>query len=312
MLKVILPHVEGGAGDENLTLVESELEACRPMRTQGGRRLRAFCPFHGSDNQRSLAVDIETGRFHCFACGAWGYMEWARGRWRKERANVTNLPTYRSVATKPVQPARADLTEVLRVYQAALPRSLGEQYAHSRGIPLELAQEYGLGYAAVGKWAHGARDWKWGRLVFPHADPSGQLLNLYSRAVGTNDKVPKRCRHDHLPGPKGYFNAAALASGEGPLFVTEGPFDALSLIAAGCPRTTAIFGVDGWRWEWVRKVPHLVFGLDADSRGQEAWRLLARQARLRGKAVAYLPPEAYGGYKDVNEAWMAGVFSLSR
>ena len=34
---------------------------------------------------------------------------------------------------------------------------------------------------------------------------------------------------------------------------------------------------------------------------------LAREAALRGKRVAVLPPEAYGGYKDVNEAWAAGV-----
>jgi len=210
-----------------------------------------------------------------------------------------------------VQPARADLNEVLRAYQAELPGSAGEEYIRSRGIPLDLAQEYGLAYAAGGQWVHGTRDWKWGRLVFPHADPCGQLLNLYGRAVGTNDKVSRRCRHDHLPGAKGYFNASVLISGEGPLFVTEGPFDALSLITAGYRRTTAIFGVDGWRWERAREVRHLVFALDADATGQKGWRDLARQARLRGKAVAFLPPEAYGGHKDVNEAWMAGLLSLT-
>lgn len=34
------------------------------------------------------------------------------------------------------------------------------------------------------------------------------------------------------------------------------------------------------------------------------WRELARQTWLRGKQVAFLPPEAYGGHKDVNEAWV--------
>ena len=41
-------------------------------------------------------------------------------------------------------------------------------------------------------------------------------------------------------------------------------------------------------------------------RAQHA-RLVQREAALRGKRVAGLPPEAYGGYKDVNEAWAAGV-----
>ena len=40
--------------------------------------------------------------------------------------------------------------------------------------------------------------------------------------------------------------------------------------------------------------------------GQQQWHQLAREAALRGKRVAVLPPEAYGGCKDVSEAWAAG------
>lgn len=173
-----------------------------------------------------------------------------------------------------------------------------------------MAQRYRLGYAACGKWAHGAGNWKWGRLVIAHTEPCGQLVSLYGRAVGANDKVPKSVRHDHLPGAKGYFNAPALANGAAPLFVAESPFDSLSLIAAGCPRTIAIFGVTGWRWEWAREAQHRVFALDADPTGQQGWRELARQARLRGKTVGFLPPEAYGGRKDANEAWVAGALRV--
>ncbi len=45
--------------------------------------------------------------------------------------------------------------------------------------------------------------------------------------MGTAEQVPKAKRHDHLPGAKGYFNAAALLAGAGPLWVCEGAFDAL-------------------------------------------------------------------------------------
>jgi len=54
-------------------------------------------------------------------------------------------------------------------------------------------------------------------VVFPHTTPDGRLVNLYGRAVGTAEQVPKAKRHDHLPGVKGYFNAAALQAGHGPL-----------------------------------------------------------------------------------------------
>jgi len=119
-----------------------------------------------------------------------------------------------------------------------VPRTLQQ-----RGIALALAQQCGVGSAAPGRWPHKARDWRGGRVVFPHTTPDGQLVNLYGRAVGTTEEVPKAKRHDHLPGAKGYFNAAALQAGAGPLWVCEGAFDALALLAAGVPRVVAIFGV---------------------------------------------------------------------
>jgi hypothetical protein len=39
--------------------------------------------------------------------------------------------------------------------------------------------------------------------------------------------------------------------------------------------------------------------------------MLARQAALRGKQVAVLEPAAYGGRKDVNEAWVARALAVN-
>ena len=69
---------------ENLTLTEADLAACRPIVGKGGHVLRALCPLHGFDRQRSLRVQMHSGRFVCFACGAWGYMATARAGWREE------------------------------------------------------------------------------------------------------------------------------------------------------------------------------------------------------------------------------------
>jgi DNA primase len=316
---------------ENLTLTEAELAACQPIIGAGGHVLRALCPFHGSDHQRSLRVTLATGRFVCFACGAWGYLAEARTHWREEQQRLAALqrsparpprprrgpPSTTATRAAPHMPAQRaptpappDLAQYLAAFQAALPRSRGEAYLCRRGIPLALAQQMGVGYAAPGSWPHPARDWKGGRLVFPHTDPDGHVVNLYGRAVGAAEEVPQAKRHDHLPGEKGYLNAAVLRASAGPLFVCEGAFDALSLMAAGYPRVVAIFGVHGWRWAWAREVCDLVFALDADAAGQQQWRALARAAALRGKRVAVLPPEAYEGHKDVNEAWLAGALTL--
>jgi hypothetical protein len=282
-------------------------------------------------------MQVHSGRFVCFAYGAWGYMETARVQWREEQqrqaafvrppALQQRVPSHRqsppplpmppvaaartlaadSPAPHAPTPSRPDLAQHLATFQAALPGSRGAVYLQQRGIPLALAQQCGVGYAAPGTWPHAARDWRGGRVVFPHTTPEGCLVNLYGRAVGTAEQVPKAKRHDHLPRAKGYFNTAALQVGADPLWVCEGAFDALALLAAGVSRVVAIFGVQGWRWDWVREVRELVFALDADAAGQQQWRALAREAALRGKRVTVLPPEAYGGHKDVNEAWMAGV-----
>lgn len=345
----------------NLRLTDQELAACKPVRA-GGSSWRAFCPFHGSDHQRSLRLNVDNGHFNCFACGAWGYTEAARERWQEQQPKtlspksglgkscatsnsrlkpLTTSESHLQVVSYKPPPAvsrrpLADLSRLVAKYQAALPGSWGEDYLKRRKIPLELAQRYGVGYAPPGQWAHSVRDWKFGRLVIPHTRPDGQVVNLYGRAVGSNDKVPKALRHDHLQGEKGYFNAGVLGQGteyelnaghktvnytefvrpDGqfgalestePVFICEGPFDALSLIASGQSKAVAIFGVNGWRWEWTRSARSLIFALDSDETGQQSWRELARQARLRGKRVAFLPLEAYGGCKDVNESWVSGA-----
>jgi hypothetical protein len=116
---------------------------------------------------------------------------------------------YPPTAREPA-PAWPDLAQQLAAFQAALLGSRGDTYLQRRGIPLALAQQCGVGYAASGTWPHAARDGRGGRVVFPHITPDGHLVNLYGRAVGTAEHVPQAQRHDHLPGVKGYFNATAL------------------------------------------------------------------------------------------------------
>src|SRR5262249_11923509 len=196
--------------------------------------------------QRSLRVQVHSGRFVCFACGAWGYMDTARAQWheaqqrqaayRRPRSREQRMPSRRPsppppsrppvAAAKPRSvhppaphtpaPARLALAQQLAAFQAALPGSRGEVYLQQRGISLTLAQQLGVGYAAPGTWPHAARDWRGGRVVFPHTTPDGRLVNLYGRAVGTAEQVPKAKRDGHLPGVKGYFDATALQAGMGP------------------------------------------------------------------------------------------------
>jgi hypothetical protein len=306
-----------------LSMVDIETYRHQGQGRQCGKCLRFFCPVHGGDHQRSLSLDPETGRFHCFSCDAWGYLEERREEWSEKRRQEWREEHGRNVLGKracqvkkaaeitqdatsePV--ARPEILPVLAELQQSLVGSLGEQYLHLRRISLALAQSLGVGYAAYGKWPHmkdgrPVRQWKWGRVVFPHTNPLGEVVSLYGRAVGRSDKVPKAERHDHLPLAKGVFNAKALRAET--VFICEGVFNAMSLMEAGCPNACAIFGVYGLRWEWL-KAKRLVFCLDQDKAGQTAWHELAWEGTTRGLDVYWLPAEVYGGYKDLNEVWTA-------
>ncbi len=68
-------------------------------------------------------------------------------------------------------------------------------------------------------------------------------LHQTSQAVSETRIPPDKPRH----APD--VHTAALQVGSGPLWVCEGAFDALALMAAGVARVVAIFGVQGWRWD---------------------------------------------------------------
>src|SRR6266446_4482832 len=141
--------ISGDTPRENLTLTEADLAACRPVVAEGGYVVRALCPFHGSDRQRSLRVQLSSGRFVCFACGAWGYLAEARERWREEQQrqaairrpparqqhvprtlqpSLARQPTARASVPRDPAPARSDLAQPLAAFQAALPGSRGAAY----------------------------------------------------------------------------------------------------------------------------------------------------------------------------------------
>jgi hypothetical protein len=46
---------------------------------------------YADSNQPTLRVQLHSGRFVCFACGAWGYMETARAQWREEQQRQAAL-----------------------------------------------------------------------------------------------------------------------------------------------------------------------------------------------------------------------------
>jgi len=283
-----------------------------------GDEWQACCPFH-NDRNPSFSVNVKSGLWKCHAgCGGgngFQFLQRADNLSFSEAVRVVaaivgmdepagreeRLPTIPAVTLpqpKPEPVAKPELAERLQEYQAALDGSPGEEYLKRRGISLALAQSVGVGYAAPGQWCGRRECRQCGRVVFPHTNPAGEVVNLYSRGVG---KVPQNLKHDHLPGPKGIFNGPALLAEK--CYITEGAFDAISFMAAGYSNAAAVFGVDGMRWEWLR-ARQVVLCLDADATGQESWQKLALEGYTRGLEVSFADEATYGGCKDANEAWV--------
>lgn len=300
-----------GTGERGEILTDAMLAALpnhlRPV-TVGGR-MRAGCPFHGSDRQRSLTVNTETGRFQCFSCGVWGYTEQARAdyleRTKADRSRALPPQPWQRPSgalklradPKEPEPLPEDWRRRLEAWRSSLPEAA--EYLAGRRIPLELVRQLGGGVGMLG----GAR-----RLVLPHTTPAGELVSLYGRRIDAVDDA----KHYHLSGRlKGWLNAP-IVRGASELWICEGPFDALALMAAGIPHAVAVFGVQGIRWNWLPpSVRRLVLAFDVDETGRKAILEHAPQAILRGLDVLQVMPDELGGAKDIAEAWQNGTLQLT-
>lgn len=316
------------------TLAELEaLATIPPVKVAGGRKERMGCPFHGSDHQRSLEVDLKTGRFACYTCDVWGYLSDHPGKDKDGLGRPLDRKNYRPGAsagfrtsqearTAPTRPTAVlqnplvstsglpGQAQKLARYMAAAQQHLEDpesiNYLNARYIPLDLARAYGLGYFPSGKWPGRKAAARWGRVAFPLETSAGELVGIYSRAVDPaypQEKAPKEPRHD-VWGKRGLFHSAALV---GPsLFLTEGPFDALAMLGSGWP-AAALVGTKGLAWSSLGSVRELYLCLDLDvtGEGQNAARKLAREAVMRGVSVHTMDDGAYGGHSEPSDQWEA-------
>lgn len=284
-----------------------------------GRRLTGRCPFH-EDRQPSLVVYPDTQSFYCFGCGAGGdvidFLRRAEGLGFREA--LARLDGVRAQPAK-VQPVRKSLSVDDRVilaaacelYHDALGRSPDAlAYLDRRGISQGLARRFRIGYSdgtlllrylkrrrlsvtrarELGLLGRGDHEAMAGRIVVPELR-AGRCVWMVGRALG--DREP-RYRAVALPRP---LLGWQLVRDRARIFVTEGPFDWLTLAGWGLPACALLGSQAGpTLLRLLGRARSVVLVLDADDAGQAATRRLA--AELPERATALCLPE---GVKDVNE-----------
>jgi len=301
------------------------------LRKRGGRHI-GLCPFH-QEKTPSFGVDAAKGFWHCFGCGkggdAIGFLMQIEGlefpeavERLAERAGVA--PLVRENFSPQRKEERDFLFEANELAAAAFRTALrgkagvdARAYLEGRGISLEDAERFGLGYAPLG-WdalvTHlskrgvsletlekaglalrrdrgGLFDRFRNRLMIPIYDRNGRVVGFGGRAMVKEDN-PKYLNTGETP----IFHKSRLLYGlnlarkpiqeRGRAIITEGYFDTIACHLAGFTEAVATLGT-ALGEDHVRVLRplaervYLVF--DADSAGINA--ALRSQALFRQAGV---------------------------
>jgi len=278
---------------ERPVLTLAELEAFDPRASAGGRERRFTCPLPACQEKRpnaahrSLSLNVATGAWCCYRCGASGQL---REHWRPtgNQRDARRVAALRVFALPPPPPA-PDLTwkPMVAQLQPAVHVPAATRYLAQRGITPEVAARCEVCFSA---------DW-YGRpaVCFPIRDRAGALVAAHGRHI--DGRVQPKC---HTAGDLKRGVYATPGALEAPrLVVCEGPFDALSLAAVGVP-ATALCGTSEPAWlPQAAAFRRVALAFDADDAGDRAAERLAPLLRSFGATVERWRPPAAA--KDWNE-----------
>jgi DNA primase len=286
-----------------------------------GRNYVGLCPFHG-EKTPSFNVSREKGTYYCFGCKRGGdvidfVMEIERVPFAEAVERLAgrfgvHLPPASADARRR-KDERDQLTAVLEAAQAIFTRQLADDrpraFLERRGVSLELAADFGLGYAK-GEWralsdelrrrfaervlvaagvvveGEGGRLWDRfrDRVTIPIRNPRGAMIAFGGRTLGDD-----QAKYLNSPETSLFSKSRVLFALEragrafaqaGRAIVVEGYFDCIALHHAGFAETVATLGTalsEQHAHELARRVAEVVVCYDGDDAG-------------RGAAVAALHP----------------------
>jgi DNA primase len=292
-----------------------------------GRNHVGLCPFHG-EKTPSFNVSREKGTYYCFGCKRGGdvidfVMELERVSFAEAVERLADRFGVRLPPASPEARRRRDehdqLVEVTEAAQAVFGRQGGEDrprgFLERRGVSLELAVEFGLGYAkgewralydelrrrfperaliAAGVVVEGEAGRVWDRfrdrVTIPIRLARGRLVAFGGRSLG--DETPK-----YLNSPESSLfskshvlfaldRATRAFAQANRAIVVEGYFDCIAMHHNGFSETVATLGTalsEHHAKELVRRVPKVVVCFDGDAAGRQA--AVAAVRTLLGSAL---------------------------
>lgn len=201
--------------------------------------------------------------------------------------------------------AKIDYTDYYRQCRARINDPAAVAYLQSRGISVETAAAYWLGYdpewrspTAIKAGKHPQAS---PRIIIPESASSYTARDVRQN-LGEQEEHYAKLRE----GEAAFFNGVALyAQDVQELFITEGAFDALAIMEAGRPVAMSLQSANNAQRlvkeiEARKPAATLILALDNDEKGRKATEYLAGEFKKLG--VDYIVSDVCGGCKDPAEA----------
>ena len=263
-----------------------------------GDRVQGRCPIHRGQREDAFHADLRHNGFHCFGCQAHGSvldlvaaMERCSIRqaalWLDDWFGVESSVSAWGGGSEPrEQLIRKKETEPPPLRFSLRPIDSGHVYLKQRGIDVDTAAAFGVGYYPGPGLLHG-------RVVIPIHNERGELVAYAGRAM--DSAWPKYKLPAGFPKSRVLFNLhRAAACGSQRVIVVEGFFDCLKVHQAGQSCVVGLMGC-GLSAEQekllLQRFRSIVLMLDADLAGQQAsFSITARLIQRSTLDVVYLSP----------------------
>ena len=281
------------------------------------------CPFH-ADSSPSCHVDRHSGMYHCFSCSAGGH-------WNKLAEEIGAEVLNVKGESLSLGDLRDSMSRSLKKAGVVAPRRSKKKGSNPRPMVSDWPINddwrsvsgdilYKIGCVKVTDLVHSVI-----RIGLPIRDLENRLLGYTCRAVNPVDVNPKytplsasknEWRKTELPVRESMFLLdVAMKQGWDQIVLTEGPYDALHLMAHGIP-AIAILGTSSWTPEKVAMITGLGVSvavmMDNDNSGRKAQREIIRSLKGKVKVAGVNLPKSVkdpGDLKSKHIKWLNKFFA---
>lgn len=285
-------------------------------------RIRAFCPVHGSDRQRSLSIAAYgemQGWGHCHSCKATVVIAELNPESAKRlgyRGELLPVDIPEQQAEKWQREEVTALASLHPAIQQTLSRKIPRAYLAERGIPFDLVEILGIGYLPqlteqqVKRYPQ-LKKWQY-RLIFPYTSYAGDIgylgrsLALWRPGMDENEHrlllEENKIHRYEKTWRAGLFHQRPLETYEH-INLVEGPFDWLALLAEGLTDSVALAGTNIEIAALPLNVASVTLAFDSDQAGIEAAQKLSKEMRRHGIPAEICTSPEDGKGKDWSERY---------